>query len=103
MESFLTPFDLKHADATGLLDYYRLAIDFRKQHKDESEEIARLVFDATHPSKLSFEVPHYLLDIRDEFGALEAPGMPSDESDPDVYRDSLWNRLELIVNKKRTV
>lgn len=99
----MTSFDIEHADASGLLDYYRSAVDFRKQNKDKSEEIARTVFDTTHSSRLSFEMPHYLMVIRDEFGALEAPGAPSDDTDPDIYRDALWRRLELIVNRKRTV
>lgn len=103
MKSYLTNLDYICTDSLDLLDYYQSAIELRELHKDDSEKIARLVFDSTHPSKLSFEPPRLLTEIRNEFGALEAPGMPSDNTDPDTYRDFLWRRLEIMVNKKGTV
>jgi len=37
--------------------------------------------------------------IRNEFGALEAPGEPEDNEDPDEHRDLFWERLLRIVEK----
>ena len=86
-----------------LVDYFAEAIRIREQHPDQSEAIARQVFDNTHPALLSFEVSQQIQIIRNEFGALEAPGLPDDDTDPDVYRDHLWQRVKKIVNKKGTV
>lgn len=82
--------------------YFAEAIRIQELHPEDSEFIAREVFNRTHPSLLSFQPDEELLWLRDEFGALEAPGLLDDDSDPDEYRDKLWQRLKILVNKNRT-
>jgi hypothetical protein len=101
------PFDRTLSNETELLDYFIEAIQYRIAHKDRSVEIAVHVFDKTHPSHVSFSWGKALDDLRFEFIALEAPGMPkNDDKDPDEYDDELWQRLLILVNdakKKQTV
>jgi len=102
------PFDRSLSNETEVLDYYVDAIHYRNAHKDESPDIAIHVFDRTHPKiRLSFPTSSEIDKLRDEFGALEAPGMPEDnEKNPDEYIDEVWMRLLNLVNKakeKRTV
>jgi len=81
-----------------LIDFYIAAIDYRNKHKDQSPAIAQFVFDASHPLNLPFALSKSLTSIRFEFGALEAPGMPEDDSIlPEDYDDTLWNRLLRII------
>lgn len=82
--------------------YFGEAIRIRELRPEDSETIARAVFDHTHPSQLSFRLDEKLLRLRDEFGALEAPGLSDDDADPDMYRNELWRRLKNLVNKNRT-
>lgn len=95
------PFDRSLSNESEVLDYYIDAIQYRNSHKDESPEIAMHVFDKTHPiTQLSFPISEETDQLRDEFGALEAPGMPEDdEKDPDEEVDELWLRLLNLVNK----
>lgn len=102
------PFDRPITNESELLDYYINAIYYRTDHKDASAAIAMHVFDATHPDlKLSFPISEAAGNIRNEFGALEAPGMPDDDmKDPDEYMDDLWNRLHNLIiqtKEKQTV
>lgn len=100
------PFDRNITDESDVLDYYIDAINYRNAHKDESVDIAMHVFDRTHPkSRLSFPISTAIERLRDEFGALEAPGMPeNDDEDPSDHIDRLWSRLlNLVENEKRTV
>lgn len=86
-----------------VLAYFSDAIRTQEANPEASELIAHTVFDHTHPSLLSFELSDEVLQLRDEFGALEAPGFPEDDSDPDAYRDQLWKRVKNLVNKNRTI
>lgn len=102
------PFDRALGNTTELLNFYSDAIHYRNSHKAQSSEIAQYVFNATHPTiRLTFPVDTGLDRLRDEFGALEAPGMPMDDTvDPDEDEDRLWERLLTIVKNeqdKRTV
>lgn len=60
--------DIKTSD--DLLRFFQAAVEYRRQHKEESEKIARFVFDATHQAKLNIPLTSSLERIRDEFGAL---------------------------------
>jgi len=101
------PFDRILSNEAELLDFFIEAIQYRIAHKGQSVEIAVHVFDKTHPSSLSFPWNKVLDELRFEFIALEAPGMPEDDNkDPDEYDDELWRRLLFLVNdlkKKQTV
>lgn len=100
------PFDRDLTSESDVLDYYVDAIHYRNSHKSESTEIAIHVFNRTHPKvRLSFAINRKVERLRDEFGALEAPGMPEDDTeDPNDYSDRLWARLlNLTENEKRTV
>lgn len=55
----------------------------------DSPEIARWTFDATNPQRLAFSLDPGLEKIRDEFGALEAPGSPENPSMDLVNFDDL--------------
>lgn len=101
MESFYTqPVIKTEKDA---LTFFKRAIKYRNNHKDEYREIARFVYDNTHDVPLSRGAGW----ISSEFIALEAPGMPPDDTtDPDEYIDQLWRRLDMMTDaeiKKQTV
>jgi len=50
--------------------------------------------------QLSFPISTETDQLRDEFGALEAPGMPEDdEKDPAEEVNELWLRLLDLINK----
>jgi hypothetical protein len=91
------------SNKADVIELFLTAINERRLNKGQSESIARDVFDRTHPSQLTFELPHELTELRNEFGALEAPGLPEDNSDPEEYRDALWDRLLVLVHEKSTV
>ena len=77
-----------------LIKFYISAIDYRNKHKDKSADIAQFVFDASHPSNLPFKSSEELTSLRFEFGALEAPGLPEDNTiSIEDYDDQLWDRL----------
>lgn len=102
------PFDRTLSTELELLDYYLDAVNYRNIHKNLSSEIATHVFNKTHQALHSpFPTSQEIVDLRYEFGALEAPGMPpNDWQDPDVYTDQVWQRLfNLLIEakKKRTV
>ena len=80
--------------------FFAQAIVYRSSHKKESEKIARFVFDVTHNSRLGALYTDGIDVIRNEFGALEAPGAPDNSIRPDQYVDYLWDRLRLIVEEK---
>ena len=99
-------FDRDLTDELDILNYFIDAIQYRTSHKNESLDVAMHVFDRTHPrGRLSFPISAATERLRDEFGALEAPGMPeNDDEDPDEYMDKLWLRLlNMVENEKRTV
>lgn len=75
---------------TDVLDYFVDAINFRNSHKDQSTDIATQVFNRTHATMLPFTLSKEAERLRFEFGALEAPGMPEDETLPTPdYDDEL--------------
>lgn len=91
------------SDPVDVMALFVTALKEQQADKERSEAIAHEVFERTHPSQLTFDLPDDLSRLRDEFGALEAPGLPDDDSDPDEYRDALWERLFSLVHEKRTV
>lgn len=97
MTFFTQPYDFKHEQ--DILSFFNEAILYRQNHKEESEKIALFVFDKTHESKLGLLYNKRIDTIRNEFGALEAPGMPDDDQDPDDFVDYLWDRLRIIVKE----
>ena len=77
-----------------LIKFYISAIDYRNGHKGQSADIAQFVFDASHSSNLPFESSEELTSLRFEFGALEAPGLPENNTiSIEDYDDQLWDRL----------
>jgi hypothetical protein len=98
MEEIRRRLDKELREESELAAYYLEAIELRMVHPELSEEIAREVFDRTHPSVLVFSIRDDVSQLRDEFGALEAPGLPDNGSDPDEYRDALWRRLKDFVD-----
>jgi hypothetical protein len=102
MEEIQKRLDIELQNESELLAFYLEAIEVRGDYPEYSEQIARAVFDRAHPYLLSFGISEDASRLRDEFGALEAPGLPEDDSDPDVYRDQLWKRLKNLVNENRT-
>ncbi len=89
------------SDSADVIALFVTALNERQVNKERSEAIAHEVFERTHPSLLSFDLSDDLSRLRDEFGALEAPGLPDDGTDPDEYRNALWERLFLLVQEKR--
>lgn len=88
--------------ALEVIEFYEVAIAYRSSHKNESETIARYVFDCTFSfveksSRLAWG--QEVIKLRYEFGALEAPGRPPEEStdNDDEYVDRLWLRLTKLV------
>ena len=79
--------------------FFNEALAYRKSHQEESERIALFVFDTTHEDKLGKIYDQKIEKIRNEFGALEAPGMPKNGQDADNFREKLWDRLARIVHE----
>lgn len=84
--------------------YWLSEIECRHSNVSRSEEIARRAFDNTHISVLGFSLPADYERVRNEFGALEAPGAHEGISGqfPDsqeAYENSLWLRLSEEVNQ----
>ena len=94
MNFFNKPPDFK--DRADVFLFFLGALDYREAHPEESEKIALFVFDATH----KFIFDNDIETIRNEFGALEAPGEP-ENGNPDDYREALWTRLRLMVERMR--
>lgn len=82
-----------------ILTFFSRAIEYRENHKKESGKIAQFVFDTTHKSRLGELFDDDIEFLRNEFGALEAPGLPPDKMTGDEYVDCLWGRLEVMVEK----
>lgn len=81
-----------------LIDFFVNSIKVRNEYKNDSAQIARYVFDMTNQSNIPFKMTDELLNIRFEFGALEAPGSPEDvDISFDEYDDKLWKRLLEMV------
>ena len=82
----------------GVKAIFLEALEYREVHKDESHRIAIGVFCVTSAEKLGVELPARFSRVRDEFGALEAPGMSPDGSQSQSeFEDSLWRRLHAMV------
>lgn len=102
------PFDRDLAGESDVLDYFAAAIQYRNAHKNESADIAMHVFDRTHPrGRLTFPIGAEIDRLRDEFGALEAPGMPDNDTQSfEDHEDEVWLRLLNLIEdakKSRTV
>lgn len=83
-----------------VLEYFRVALHLRARSRAASSEIARAVFTMTSSEFLNFTPSAHLSRIRDEFGALEAPGLEhqdSSEDEANEFEDKLWKRLEGLV------
>ena len=57
-----------------VVELYRATIATRNLLPRDSDKIAIIAFNATHPSKLNFKPSDDLKKLRFELGALEAPG-----------------------------
>lgn len=103
MHFFTDNYDFK--TNRDIFSFFNRAILYRNNHKEESGKVARFVFDTTHKSKLGSLYSENIDSIRNEFGALEAPGRPADNSDLNEFIDHLWDRLRLIIEegKKRSI
>lgn len=105
MEQFYDAPVIKSDEDT--LRFFKKAIEYRNNHKSEYDKIARFVFDNTHQLITGIKLDGDVDSIRAEVIALEAPGMPLDNTlTPEVYDDYLWRRLEAMVDsaiEKRTV
>lgn len=98
------PFDRILSKESDVLDYFINAIQYRNMHKDRSADIAMHVFDMTHPKlRLTFPIDSKTNQLRDEFGALEAPGWSEDETKSrKESEDEAWNLvLDLVRNAKK--
>lgn len=84
-----------------IFSFFLSAIGYREKHKDQSEQVALYVFNVTHKNKLGILYSDDIDAIRNEFGALEAPGQPDDNTEPDVFVDHLWDRLRAIIEKSQ--
>lgn len=84
-----------------VLEYFRLALQTRARSPESSREIAYGVFTMTSSENLLFTPSTQLSRLRDEFGALEAPGLEnqdSNEQEAKQFEDRLWLRLEGLVS-----
>lgn len=84
-----------------ILSFFTKGLIYREENKHESERIARYIFDTTHQSQLQIPLSPDLEQIRVEFGALEAPGLPENDEDINAFTDSLWERLQRMVKNVR--
>lgn len=89
------------------LRFFKKAVEYRKNHRNEYGKIARFVFDSTHQLTIGIELAGDIDELRAEFIALEAPGVPLDNATSfEAYDDYLWRRLESMIDlaiEKRTV
>lgn len=95
-------FNSLHAIRTDddALRLFKRAIEYRSRHKNEDGKIARFVYDSTHKLATGVRFSDDIDQLRAEFIALEAPGMPPDNvTDPDEYADQLWVRLDGLVEE----
>lgn len=83
-----------------VLEYFRVALHTRARSREASSGIAHTVFTMTSPEYLNFTPSGHVSRLRDEFGALEAPGLEHQDSSEDQatdFEDKLWKRLEGLV------
>ena len=93
-------FNSLHAIRTDddALHLFKRAIEYRSRHEDA--KIARFVYDSTHKLATGVRFSDDVDQIRAEFIALEAPGMPPDDvTDPDDYVDQLWARVDEMIEE----
>jgi hypothetical protein len=97
------PFDRNLTNESEVLDYYIDAINYRNAQKEESAVIAMHVFDRTHPIlMLTFPIDDTTDSLRNEFGALEAPGWSEDETKSlEESEDEAWEYVHGLVNKAK--
>lgn len=85
-----------------VVELYRVAIATRNLLPRDSDKIAIMAFNATHPSKLNFKPSDDLEKLRFELGALEAPGDFSTYTErtfvnQEEFEDFLWDRFGELV------
>jgi hypothetical protein len=97
------PFERSLHNELDVLDYYSDAINYRNRHKDQSLDIALHVFRRTNPKgMLSFAPSERLMQLRFEFGALEAPGWSKDETKTlEESEDEAWQYLLNLIKKAK--
>ncbi|MEO8911882.1 MAG: hypothetical protein ABI303_02770 [Candidatus Saccharimonas sp.] len=83
-----------------ILNFYQDVIVYRFDHKDQSAKIAEFAFDRTHSQiRLHFPVSAEIDSLRYEFGSLEAPGAPdNDTQSNEDYENEVWLRLSKMVD-----
>jgi hypothetical protein len=86
-----------------IVELYRAAIATRNLLPRDSDKIAIMAFNATHPSKLNFKPSDDLEKLRFELGALEAPGDFSTYTErtfvnQEEFEDFLWDRFEKLID-----
>lgn len=82
-------------------DLFREAIS-RKESGEPGSNVARAIFDRTHPQNLLFCMTAMESRLRDEIGALEAPGESEGEDIAETER-ILWdrfNQMRLTLTKE---
>ncbi len=85
-----------------LFDFFDAALEYRGQHRKYERALALYVFNVTRSVESMEWYVKQLDDIRHEFAALEAPGLSDDPThDAETYANSLWERLEYIVDKAK--
>lgn len=92
MEDVCTPGSIKND--RDILDFFKRVIAYRDEHKCESAQIARFAYSMTHENEVGFMCKSEINLLRGEMIALEAPGVPQDDTmQPEVYDNMLWNQL----------
>lgn len=76
-----------------LLRFYRQTAIRRADEPSNSCTIAEEAYLASAPKNLRFELTAKMARIRDELGALSAPGAPDTDQSYSLYEDQLWSRF----------
>ena len=82
-----------------LRQYYLSLIRARNKSPAQSCQIAEKGYLATGEEGLSFQPSQQWSRIRDELGALSAPGAPDGQESYIDYENALWRRLQKLVTK----
>lgn len=95
--------DREFLNEIDVLNFYQDVIVYRFDHKDQSAKIAESAFDRTHSQiRLHFPVSAETDSLRNEFGSLEDPGAPdNDTQSNEDYEDEVWLRLSKMVDSAK--
>ena len=85
------------ANEEELARYFLSVVERRDRRPERSCALAEAGYLAPREENLAFQMPPRWTRVRDELGALAAPGAPDGPEPYLEYEDALWRRFVTLV------